>query len=155
MQKPTPSAAHDRLTALAGEWHGEERIHPSPWDPIGGVAIVRVHNVLALDGFAVVQDYEQERNGGVHFRGHGVFRWDEAGGAYVLHWFDSAGLPPSEFRGDFDDGGVLTLSNRHSQGWTRAVFEFRSGNHYDYRLDVSPDGTAWQPFMTGGYARRR
>ena len=62
-----------------------------------GAATGRVRNRLALDGFAVVQDYEQERDGGIHFRGHGVFRWDPEERSYTLHWFDSLGLPPANF----------------------------------------------------------
>jgi len=111
-----------------------------------------VQNRRALDGFAVVQDYEQERNGKIKFRGHGVFRFDGEDGSYTLHWFDSLGLPPSEFRGRFE-GDVLTLTNAGPQGITRAVFELHGNRGYTYRMQVSPDGTNWFPFMDGDYTR--
>jgi Protein of unknown function (DUF1579) len=149
MAMPVVTEAHRRLDRLVGSWKGEERLYPSPFDTQGGSAIARVHNQRALDGFAVVQDYEQERDGKVRFRGHGIFRWDGEDGAYTLHWFDSLGLPPSEFRGQFE-GEALTLVNDGPQGMTRAVFEF-GGRSYTYRMQVSPDGTNWFPFMEGAY----
>jgi hypothetical protein len=153
MEMPQPTDAHRRLDTLVGRWRGEERMLPSPWDPKGGTAVGRVRNLAALDGFAVVQDYEQERGGGaVTFRGHGVFRWDVTANEYVLHWFDSLGLDPNEFRGTFD-GDVLTLVSRGAQGLTRAVFDFGERGRYSYRMDVSGDGAQWAPMMTGEYAR--
>ena len=100
MQMPQPNEAHRRLERFVGDWVGKERIHPSPFDPQGGEAIGHVHNRAALDGFVVVQDYEQERGGKVNFRGHGVFSWDAAGQCYAMHWWDSASGVPSTFRGD-------------------------------------------------------
>lgn len=81
----------------------------------------RVRKRLALDGFAVVQDYEQERNGSVNYRGHGIFIYDAAQECYVLHWLDSLGMPPNEFRGGFE-GDVLTLTGQMPQS-TRARAE--------------------------------
>jgi len=85
MEMPQPTAAHHRLEKLVGRWSGEERIHPSPFDPAGGIAVARAENRLALDGFAVVQDYEQERNGKISFRGHGVLRWEAHQQCYEMY----------------------------------------------------------------------
>jgi len=92
MEMPVLSEAHRKLQTLVGDWTGQEKIFPSPFDPQGGTAVGRVRNVLALDGFAVVQDYEQLRQAGVNFRGHGIFRWDKNRSEYILHWFDSLEL---------------------------------------------------------------
>ena len=152
MEMPQLTAAHRHLDRIVGRWRGEERMLPSPWDPGGGTAIGRVRNAAALDGFAVVQEYEQERGGAVTFRGHGVFRWDPSASEYSLHWFDSLGLDPNHFRGTFD-GDVLTLVSRGAQGFTRAVFDFGQPGRYAYRMDVSGDGAQWMPMMTGDYVR--
>ncbi|MDB4949964.1 MAG: hypothetical protein JWM27_2613 [Gemmatimonadetes bacterium] len=152
MEMPKPTDAHRKMEAMVGEWRGEERIHPSPWDPAGGIATARVSNRLALDGFAVVQDYEQDRGAGVNFRGHGVLRYDAAAGEYAFHWFDSSGMPPGEFRGPFD-GDVLTVTHRGPQGHARAIFDFGTAGRYLYRMEVSGDGEAWHPFLEGEYTR--
>src|SRR5262245_61828689 len=142
MDMPRPTDAHQKLNKLAGQWVGQETIHPSPFDPKGGTATGKVHNRAALDGFAVVQDYEQERGGRTSFRGHGVFRFDAASGAYVMHWFDSFGCQPSDFRGQFN-GDVLTLMATNPQGQSRASFDLSQNGKYTFKMDVSPDGKSW------------
>jgi len=153
MQKPIPADAHRRLEVLAGKWTGQEKVYPSPFSPQGGTATGRANNRIALDGFAVIQDYEHESGGGVAFRGHGIFRWDAMQNCYVLYWFDSFGMPPSEFRGQFQ-GDVLTMVSRSPQGFMRAMWEIKSRERYTYRMDVSPDGANWQPFMEATYVRQ-
>ena len=153
MQMPPLSPQHRALEVLAGRWSGTETLHPSPWDPKGGTAKAEIRNEVALDGFAVVQDYEQSRSGAVNFRGHGVMRYDTNAGEYVFHWFDSWGGPPTEFRGPAADR-VFTLSNAGQQGHTRAVFDFRERDRYVYHMDVSPDGAHWVTFMDGAYTRQ-
>ena len=82
MEMPKPTEAHHKLSALAGRWIGKEVMPPCPWDPKGGTAIGRCDNRVSVEGFVVLHDYEQERNGAVSFRGHGVF-----GHERVSHYF--------------------------------------------------------------------
>jgi hypothetical protein len=152
MTLPHRTDAHRKLDTLVGTWHGEERLHPSPMAPNGDTALGTVRNVLALDGFAVVQDYEQSRDGKVAFRGHGIFRFDQESGDYLLHSFDSSGQAPGEFRGAFVDG-VLTLGASREQGHARAVFDFRAAGKYRYLMEVSSDGRQWHPYMEGTYTK--
>jgi len=95
MDMPKPGDAHKKLSALIGEWSGTEKLHPSPWDPAGGTAEARVINRWVADGFAVVQEYEQSRNGQVTFRGHGVFWFDPQRDEYVMHWWDARAARPA------------------------------------------------------------
>ena len=143
---------HRRLHTLAGRWAGKERMHPSPFDAKGGPAMGLVENRIALDGLALVHDYQQERNGAVHFQGHGVFRWDAQEKLYVLYWFDSWGLAPNVFRGGFE-GNVLTLVCHDSQGQTRIVYDLGQAGKYGFRMDICADGKTWLPFADGTYTR--
>jgi hypothetical protein len=150
---PTPGGMHRKLERLLGTWYGQERLYPSPFDPQGGAAIGRIHNYRAIDGFAVVQEYEQERGGTVTFRAHGVFRWEPLHQAYELYWFDSMGMAPAVFRGNFDED-VLTLTAQHGQGFTRARWDLAGAPaHYTFVMEVSGDGVQWQPFSEGRYAQ--
>jgi|WetSurMetagenome_2_1015567.scaffolds.fasta_scaffold454229_2 hypothetical protein len=153
MEMPKPTAAHLKLRILVGDWIGEEKLQPSPWDPKGGTARGHVHNRSGLDGFAVIQDYEQERGGKVTFQGHGLFTWNPQEQNYALYWFDSMGLAPNVFKGNFN-GQVLTLWTMSSQGHSRAVFDFSQAGAYAYRMEVSPDGKQWHLFMSGTYQRK-
>jgi hypothetical protein len=147
-----PASEHQSLSMLAGNWLGKEHIHPSPFDPIGGPATGHVHNRAALNGFAIIHDYEQKRNGDVSFRGHGIFRWDASEQCYTLHWFDSLGLRPVEYRGRLQ-GQILSLTAPQGQGFSRAVFDFSGEKCYRYRMEISPDGEQWFVFLEGEYQR--
>jgi hypothetical protein len=154
MQTPKPSDAHQMLSRLVGRWQGEERLYPGPWETRGGKALARVENRSALDGFAVVQDYEQAREGTVRVRGHGVFSWDDPHQCYTMHWVDSMGLPPSEYKGSLNDN-ILTLTSANPQGQSRATFNLQQEGKYKFLMEVSPDGHQWFPMMEGIYSREK
>ncbi len=67
MEMPKPTEAHRRLHAFLGEWEGEEKLSPSPWGP-GGTAHGRSICRLDLDGFFVIQDYVEEKDGRTSYR---------------------------------------------------------------------------------------
>lgn len=149
---PQPLQSHTRLHRLHGAWVGQEHIHPSPFDPVGGAATGRAVNRSALGGLGMVQEYTQYREGSPNFEGHGVFWVDPASGEYVMTWFDSMGGAPSEFRGGFE-GEALSLTARALQGFTRARYVFTGPHSYSFSMEVSGDGAEWSPFMTGEYRR--
>jgi len=153
MEMPKPGDAHKKLAALVGEWTGDETLHPSPWDPAGGGAQAQVTNRWVADGFALVQEYEQRRNGRVSFRGHGVFWFDPTRDEYVMHWWDSMGGSAGEYRGRFD-GDVLLLSAPMPQGGhSRTSWRLTGPDAHTFLMEVSPDGQAWQPAMEGRYRK--
>lgn len=153
MDMPKPTPAHHALQKMAGNWVGQEKLGASPWDPQGGTATGRATNRVALDGFAIVQDYEQERNGAISFRGHGVITYDAVENCYVMHWVDSMGTPPNIFKGDFSND-VLTLTCNDPQMTSKAIFEFTGPNSYKFRMDVTQDGQKWHNFMEGTYTKK-
>ncbi len=48
-----------------------------------------------VDGFFLVQDYVEEKDGRIVYRGHGVFGFDPDAKAYTWYWVDSMGCPCS------------------------------------------------------------
>ena len=154
MEMPKITPEHKKLDRLVGRWRGEEKLYHSPWEPKGGAATGRVNNRSALDGFIVVQEYEQERNGAATFRGHGVFSYDPDRKGYSMHWFDSMGGPPNEFKGDFE-GNVLRLTALAQMGHSRATFDLSREDNYTFKMEVSQDGKQWYTFMEGNYAKER
>ena len=151
MEMPKPGPAHQQLAKLAGHWVGQEKMHPSPWDPNGGMATGQVKNTLALDGFCVFQDYEQVRDGKTSFRGLGIFSWNAMKQCNELAWADSMGGMVQIFAGKWD-GDVLRMTSDGPMGTTRCSFDVAGGG-YKFKMDVSPDGKAWTTFMEGTYKK--
>jgi hypothetical protein len=151
MEMPRPGAPQQQLAKLAGNWSGEEKLFPSPWDPVGGKAMGKAANRVGLDGWVVVQDYEQTRDGVVSFKGHGVFSFDAAKGCVVLQWYDSMAGGPFVYTGTWT-GDVLTLTGASGGGHGRCTFDVGGGG-YKFAMDVSQDGKQWAPFMSGSYRK--
>ena len=151
MHMPEPGPEHEKLKLLAGSWKGEETLFPSPWDPQGGKAEGIVTNAMGASGFVLVHDYVQRRDGRTTFTGHAVFSWNADAKAYHCHWWDSMGMPPNLFVGNFT-GDTLVMESEGGAGRSRTTWAMK-GNRYDFTMEVSPDGSQWFTFMSGSYAR--
>jgi len=154
MHMPTVTDQHRKLSALAGTWTGQETLHPSPWDAKGGTATARITSRTDLDGFVVITDYVQERNGQVSYRGHGIFGWDPGEKCYTMHWFDSMGSPcNTPARGRWE-GNKLSFDQRSPMGHSRYTYTFEKDGQYKFSIENSQDGKQWSTFMDGGYTRK-
>jgi Protein of unknown function (DUF1579) len=152
MEMPKPSAGHLRLEKIAGRWEGEEKMYPSPWDPKGGSAIGRINSRIALNGFALINDYEQERDGAISFTGHGVFTYDPKLDSYSLIWVDCMGAPPEIFKGSFD-GDILHLAHGGPGMHVRLTYDLSEPGQLATSMEMSPDGSTWNRFFSGRLKR--
>ena len=91
---PAPLEEHRKLAAFAGEWSGDEMVYPSRWNQ-GGPATSHVVARIDLNGFYLIQDSRQTRDGKESFATHGVFTYDREDRLYKLFWHDSLGLLPA------------------------------------------------------------
>lgn len=149
---PKPTAQHEKLTALAGDWAGDETLHPSAWAPEARQATGRFSMRMGMDGMFLVSDYEEARDGAVVFRGHGVYGYDPKRERYTMFWFDSMGGSPNETLGVWE-GNTLTFSNQGEHGHARYVYTVKDANHMAFRIEGSQDGESWSRIMEGDYAR--
>ena len=152
MEMPIPSAGHRKLEKIAGHWEGQEKMYPSPWDPKGGRAIGRIKSRIALKGFALINDYEQERDGVITFTGHGVFTFNPEEELYTLTWFDCMGSPPEVFKGRFA-GEVLTVAHGGPGMQARLTYDLSEADHLATSMEMSPDGSTWNRFFDGHFKR--
>lgn len=152
-EMPKPTEQHLALHRLAGSWVGDETLEPSPWGP-GGKAVGRLSGTVALDGFFVVSDYVEEKDGKVVFRGHSIFGWDPQAKNVTWYWFDSMGqTPPAPSTGTWD-GDTLILRNRSPQGEGRYTYRFEGKDRYLFRIENTFDGgKTWKKLMEGTYRR--
>lgn len=152
MDMPTPTASHRKLAMMAGDWTGPETMHPSPWNPDGYAAVGSLHNRMALDGFALIQDYDHKRDGTTVYQGHAVFGFDPQANQFTLHWFDNMGAGPNVYRGEFNADVLSMISNAHG-GQSRCVFDFSKPDTYAFEMSMSQDGRSWKPVMEGRYTK--
>ena len=117
---PVPTEEHRRLAAFAGEWNGEETVYPSRW-VAGGPATARVTARIDLNGFYLIQDTRQFRDGKETFATHAVFTYDREDRALqiVLAQFARllrAGASLGRLEGqDTDAGARLAARQRPSR----------------------------------------
>lgn len=153
MEMPNPSPGHLSLKKLEGNWEGEETMFPSQWDPKGGTAIGRTQGRLALGGFSLISDYEQEREGVITFAGHGVWSFEPKTGLYTLHWFDSMGSPPEVFTGGFE-GERLTVAHGGPGMHARLTWDLADPKRLLSKMEMSQDGITWNTLFEGRYERK-
>ncbi|UPJ58569.1 DUF1579 family protein [Bradyrhizobium sp. 192] len=148
----SPLAEHARLAAFAGEWNGEEMVFPSRWTE-GGPATSRTVARMDLNGFYLIQDSVQMRDGKQVFATHGIFTFDRDDRTYKLFWYDSLGYtPPSPASGGWV-GKTLTLVRGSLRGNARHVYEIIDDNSYSLKIQFSPDAEGWADVLTGVYRR--
>ena len=149
---PKASEGHRKLEKIAGQWEGEETMYPSPWDPKGGKAIGRIRSRVALNGFALINDYEQERDGAITFTGHGVFTYDPKADVYTLSWFDCMGAPPEIFKGTFA-GDILKLTHGGPGMHVRLTYDLSTSGYLSMSMEMSQDGEDWNRLFDGRLKR--
>ena len=149
---PTALEEHRKLAVFAGEWSGEETIYPSRWSEGGSAtAIVKAH--MALNGFYLIQDTVQMRDGAETFGTHGVFTYDREDRRYKLFWHDSLGYySPAPASGGWT-GNTLILVRGSLRGNARHVYEVVDDNNYSMKIQFSPDAEGWADVLTGTYRR--
>ena len=149
---PTALEEHRKLAVFAGEWSGEEMVYPSRW-VAGGPAISHVTARMDLNGFYLIQDCVQMRDGKQAFATHGLFTYDREDRTYKLFWYDSLGYtPPSPASGGWV-GKTLTLVRGSLRGNARHVYEIIDDNSYSLKIQFSPDAEGWADVLTGIYRR--
>jgi hypothetical protein len=148
----SPLPEHARLAAFAGEWNGEEVVFPSRWTD-GGTATSHVVAHMDLNGFYLIQDSVQTRDGKQSFATHGIFTFDREDRTYKLFWYDSLGYtPPSPASGGWV-GKTLTLVRGSLRGNARHVYEIIDDDSYSLKIQFSPDAEGWADVLTGVYRR--
>ncbi len=153
MEMPKPGNAHELLARFSGKWSIAETMHPSPWDPKGGTAQGRTEYRMACDGFFLVCDYEQLRDGVVTYRGHGVYGWDDRAKKHTMHWFDSMGMDPgAPALGDWKDD-TLVFQHATRMGFTRYRYRWESRERFTFEIASSQDGETWTTFLDSVYTR--
>src|SRR5690349_17084177 len=154
LSAPTALEEHRRLAVFAGEWAGEEMVYPSRWNA-GGPATSHVVARIDLNGFYLIQDTHQFRDGKETFATHGVFTYDREDRLYKLFWHDSLGyFAPAPASGGWK-GNTLTLVRGSLRGNARHLYEIIDADTYTMKIQFSPDSEGWADVLSGTYRRAK
>jgi Protein of unknown function (DUF1579) len=137
MDMPKTGPEHARLLAFVGEWEGDEQLMASAWGP-AGVAFGRMSFRADLDGFAVIQDYIEQKDSHITFRGHGVLTVDPQTKDILWYWFDSFGFPPEA----------------SARGAARYVYRITADSCEFSIENKFPNDPDFSLFMKGKYTRK-
>lgn len=154
MPMPEPDEHHAKLATLAGRFVAEETLYPSAWNPEECTATGYFDSKMVLGGFFLMNDYVQRRDGAVTFEGHGLYGWDDARGAYTMHWFDSMGGDPGApvlgaWRGD-----TLTFAKSGPEGHARYTYVLETADVLVFSISTSKNGDTWQTLLEGRFLRQ-
>jgi len=136
MDMPKVGPSHQKLYVLAGEWQGTETMMPSPMGP-GGTATGNMKARVDIDGFYVISDYTQQRDGAVTYRGHGVYGFDTTTNECTWYWIDSMGMASVPARGTWT-GDTLTFESSMPGGKGRYSYRRRSYQPIAHSNRLSP-----------------
>jgi Protein of unknown function (DUF1579) len=152
MDMPTVGPEIKALTALfRGTWRGPEKLHPSPWDPAGGPAFGTWVVYPSLDGFYLLVDYTEERDGKVVYRGHGVHGWESSEGAFLEFWFDNIGVTPRAPNRATLTGTTYSYLSSGPSGASRFTYAF-DGDQLRFTIEAQ-EGESWRMSHEGTYTR--
>ncbi len=149
---PSPAESHRQLEAFVGSWHGEERRYSDRGDPEMRRGSLEMR--MDLGGFFLISEYREDNPSYQHFRGHGIYGWDEGRGCFTMYWFDSrgGGGPANPVEGRYANE-QLVFMRRSAKGFTRYIHRLASRDRYRFVIEKSEDGKTWRPHMECEYTR--
>jgi hypothetical protein len=152
MAEPRLTPGHAKFEKLAGTWRGEETMHASQWVPEAVTAQGTNTCRVALNGFAVINDYVQTRDGATTFSGHGVLNYAPETDEYRLTWFDCMSNAPEIFRGRFE-GDVLRLESGAGPMSSRLTYDFSRTDVWSAHMEMRAGGEGWGTVFEAAYRR--
>ena len=153
LEMPDPEACRVALERIVGDWEGQETLQPAPYNPMGGTALGRSRNRLALDGFAVIEDYEHLPRGQVSYRRHSITSYDSSEEQYVRYQWDNMGNSASAFHGRFE-GDVLTMVYEEPGLIARHVADYSDSGRLPVLMEVSRQGAPFETILEAEYIRK-
>jgi len=150
MEMPKPDPALKKIDMFAGTWKLEGNMKPSPFGP-GGKMTEDEKCSWMEGGFFLVcnSDYHMTSMG--NGKGISVMGFAPESKMYTFREFNSAG-EFDDSKGTFE-GDTWTWTNETPVGDKvmkgRFIMKVTSPTTYDFKFDMSQDGTTWNNVMEG------
>jgi hypothetical protein len=110
---------------------------------------------LVLDGCAMKVVFKADMMGRT-MTGHQYLTYNRMSGKWQSMWTDDMGAYISYMEGDMADGKMVLLGEESMMGQTiqmRSTTENITDGGFDWKMEMSMDGTNWMPMMMGSYSR--
>lgn len=149
MQMPKPGPEHKNLNYFTGTWSMEGDTKPGPMGP-GGKFSGTSHNELMDGGFFVVEHSDFKSAGG-NGTGIAFVGYNADDKVYTYDEFNSMG-EAVHAKGTMD-GDTWTWNSDEKMGGMAMKGRFTMKNlspaSYNFKFEISQDGTTWTPVMEG------
>lgn len=155
MEMPKPAPELKKVDYFAGAWKMDGAMKPGPMGP-GGKVTGSEHNKWMDGGFFLESHSEfsgpMGRSTGVAFMGY-----DINDKAYTYDEFNSVG--EAVHSKGMVEGDTWTWTNEekmNGQTWKgRFTIKVLTPNSYNFKFEMSEDGTNWMPMMDGTATKQR
>ena len=149
MPMPTPAPELKKLDYFVGNWTMDGDLKPSPMGP-GGKTSGTEHTEWMEGNFFLAS---HGSFGGVMGKGveHTFMGYDAEEKAYTYDAFNSMGQHDSS-RGTVEGDTWTWLTEQNMSGQKmkgRFIMKILSPTAYNYKFDLSPDGSTWMTVMDG------
>ncbi|WP_158601739.1 DUF1579 family protein [Solilutibacter pythonis] len=149
---PKAGPGHQRLRRFIGAWSGPERANAG--DAPASTGHVRFQP--DVEGLVLLQEYRQEVEGRIVFRGHGVMTIAPDSGDVLWWWFDSHDMPPLTPAHGRWEGETLIFEHETPQLALRHRYAFDGADRYRFSVEVRrPGETGFEPFLDADYRHER
>ena len=148
---PKAGPGHQRLRRFIGAWTGSETHHDG--DP---ASVGHIRFQPDIDGLLLRQEYSQEVDGDIVFRGFGALAIDPANGDVLWWWFDANDMPPlAPARGRWDDDS-LVFERETPEVSLRHRYAFSGDDRFRFSVEVKrPDEASFRAFLDADYHHER
>lgn len=149
MEMPKPAPELKKLDVFVGTWSHDGNLKPGPMGP-GGKMTGEQKCAWMDGGFYLVCNSSFKGPMG-NATGTAYFGYSNQEKAYTYREFNSMG-EFTDARGQVDGDTWTWTSDEKMGGSTmkgRFIVKVTSPRAYDYKFDMSQDGTTWNPVMDG------
>ena len=152
---PRPGPEHARLGFFVGDWSTQSEIKPGPWGP--GAKLTGRDRCAWMEGRFFVTCNTQLEGALGKLAELTVLGYDVASRRYMRAGFRSDGQTILEVGAV--ETGTWTFNSERGSGnrmiRSRAVFTEMPPDRYEFRIEVSPDGSRWDTLAEGTATRQR
>ena len=150
MPAPKPAPEVKKLDYLAGTWKMDGEAKPGPMGP-GGKMIMTEENAWMDGGFFLVAHLKFEGAGMGNGSGISFMGYDSDQKTYTYDEFNSMG--EAEHSEGTIDGDTWTWNSNEKMGVHtmkgRYTMKVLTPTTYNFKFELSPDGTTWNTVMDG------